>query len=196
MSTQQIFGIEGVILHSVPFQDYDQILTVFTNEIGCVKVIVKDGHRIFSERPAVLGPLMRAAFLLQERRGEIYRCHQFSPIDTYPQVRQELTLLQTACELLQLIRFSQYPGAPSENLYQFLIRCLEQLPHLPPSAQLTTFFRIKIWKHEGIFNPELFSDCEKPTVLQLANCRSFQEFQKIPIAESLHHKIKQLFLLW
>jgi DNA repair protein RecO (recombination protein O) len=34
---------EGIVLHTLSYRDYDQILTVFTREAGVIKLVMRGG---------------------------------------------------------------------------------------------------------------------------------------------------------
>lgn len=186
--------IEGFVLHSMHFQDYDQILKVFSQEMGCLKIIVKNGYRISQNQPCALTSLMKVSFLIEEGRGELYRCRAFTILDSYPKIRENLKQLQVACELLQILHFFQYPGVIAEPLYHLLVFFLEKLPEIAKPEILPTAFRLKIWKHEGILNMDFFSPEEQDVVFHLAHQCSLTALLSISLTDTLKAKIKKLFL--
>ena len=157
---QSFQSTDGIILRVIPFRDYDQILTLFTQGAGMIKVIYKSSR---SKRKGVQGlciPLTRVEVIYQERNSEIFSCHEMALVDSYRTLRQKLTDLEVACDLLQIIAGSQLLGKAAPQLYSLLCFYLERIPQTPNPWVLAMSFRLKLLKHEGVIAfPLICSEC-------------------------------------
>ncbi len=162
---QPFQSTDGIILRVIPFRDYDQILTLFTQDAGMIKVIYK-GSR--SKRRGVQGlciPLTKVEVIYQERNSEIFNCHEMALVDSYHTLRQKLIDLEVACDLLQTIAGSQLLGKAAPQLYALLCFYLERIPQTPNPWILAMSFRLKLLKHEGVIAfPLMCSECGRVLV--------------------------------
>ena len=161
MSSDEFKTAEGILLKVIPFQDYDQILVFFTLEAGLIKVLFR-GSR--SKRRGLLGlcmPLTRVEVIYKEKRGEIYIGCDIALLDSYRSLRKNLTHLNAACDLLQILYRSQWVGKPAPLLYALLKSYLEKIPFTADPQQFTASFRLKVLKHEGVASfPLACTDCQ------------------------------------
>ena len=149
---------EGVILHTLNFQDYDQILTVFSSDLGVEKFFVKGSYRP-SRKVNAPSLLTHCEFVYRQGRGSFLLCNEFSVLNHYLGVRKDFITLQAACDLLRLIQHSQLPGKPAPDLYKLLLKYLDGLSHMPNSGLLVASFHLKIMRHEGVLH--LVDRCQK-----------------------------------
>lgn len=161
MSSAEFKTAEGILLKVIPFQDYDQILVFFTLEAGLIKVLFR-GSR--SKKRGLLGlciPLTRAEVIYKEKRGEIYSGCDIALLDSYRDLRKNLTHLNAACDLLQILYQTQWVGKPAPLLYALLKSYLEKIPFTGHPQQFTASFRLKVLKHEGVASfPIACTDCQ------------------------------------
>lgn len=144
---------EGIVVKVIPFRDYDQILAIFTREAGMIKVLQK-GSR--SKKRGVRGvqglcmPLTRVEIVYKEKKGEIFSCHELAHLGSYQALRHELSHLNAACDLLQVVYQTQLVGKPAPQLFALLKLYLDKMPFISSPCLLTTSFRLKLLKHEGV----------------------------------------------
>lgn len=147
---------EGVILRVIPFRDYDQIITLFTQDIGILKVLFK-GSR--SKRRGVQGiclPLTRVEVVYREKNSEIFACQEMALLESYTGLRKKLNFLNVACDLLQVVAGSQLVGKPAPLLYALLLFYLEKISTISDPWVLAMSFRLKLLKHEGLITYPFF----------------------------------------
>ncbi|WP_068467159.1 DNA repair protein RecO [Candidatus Protochlamydia phocaeensis] len=188
---------EGIILRTIPFRDYDQILVLFTQDAGLIKLLYK-GSR--SKKRGVQGicmPLTRVEVIFKEKKGEIFSCQEISLLDSYRPLRQQLSSLEAGCELLQVLYATQWVGKPSPQLYALLKYYLEKIPAIPYPAILTTSFRLKLLKHEGLLTfPLRCSHCQQPLVSQAYSYQSDLFCLQHHVPGSLYLQQKELDVLY
>lgn len=145
----QTIRIEGLIIQSVKFQDFDQILEIFTTHSGILKLIVKGAFSKKQGKGAMTSPLVRAEFIYLPRKGEIHACREISLLNSHLKLRERLEVLEASIEMLKAIHETQLPNKPAPDLYQLLIRYLEKMPLVSDPYALAASFRLKLLRHEG-----------------------------------------------
>lgn len=154
---------EGVILSTLNFQDYDQILKVFTPEHGVVKFIFKRAQSLKGRQGAILAPLSRAEFHYVKGKGEFHKCREVCMLNPHLSLRQELAWLQAGCELLNIIQQSQLEQKGAPALYKLLISYLEKIPLMADPLVLGASLRLKVLRHDGLYRlGAVCEQCEQP----------------------------------
>lgn len=148
----QIFRTEGIILQTLNFQDYDQILSVFSYDEGLIKLIVKGANRSKQRSGINTTPLSCAEFVYTKGRSEIFKCSEISTINQHLKLRESLPSLDAACDIVQAILLSQFPQTESPDLYRLLRWCLEKIPSMRDPYVMASSFRLKLLLHDGLFN--------------------------------------------
>lgn len=143
-------SVEGIILRVIPFGDYDQIVSLFTEEVGVIKLFFKGCRSKRDGLPGVCMPLTYVQVVYRERqKSELVSCHEMTLVEPYRFLKQDLTHLETACELLKMVEATQLPGKPAPRLFALLLYFLARLPECVDPAVLVYSFRLKLLKHEG-----------------------------------------------
>lgn len=147
----QTYRTEGIILQALNFQDYDQILTVFAPSSGIIKLIVKGAHR-HKKHGTAPSPMTCGEFVYTQGRSEILKCEEFAATHHYPAIRNSISSLEAACDMMQAILDSQLPHTPAPDLYNLLVWSLGKLSFAIDPYALATSFRLKVLKHDGLLN--------------------------------------------
>ena len=142
----------GIVLHSFPFRDYDQILTVFTKDYGLLKLIIKGGRSRRRGMHALLEPLTEAEFIFKIGKSELFSCYDASLVDLHLPIRQSLNTLKSACALIQAIHRSQLPGLPKPKLYALTKLYLERIQTTKNPDILVSSFYLKVLHYEGLLH--------------------------------------------
>ena len=159
----QILQTEGVVLKTIDFRDYDQIMTVFTPERGIVKLIFKKRKPAPGLPSVKIAPLVRAEFVYTETKGDIWKCREISLLNQYLKLRENYGWLETAGHMVQWILTSQVEHKPAPKLYQLMITYLEKIPLTDNLKALEISFIFHLLKQEGLINLDLYcSICQKP----------------------------------
>jgi DNA repair protein RecO (recombination protein O) len=221
--SQTFHSTEGVILRAIPFRDYDQILSIFTADVGLLKVLYK-GKKSKKGGTGICAPLTKVEVVYREKRGEIFSCHEMNPLHSFPSLRKELMFLEVACDLLQVILASQLVGKAAPQLYDLLCFYLKKIPQTPHPWILAASFRLKLLKHDGLVAfPLICRECgqslqnkafirhseswcadhqlggqswessELQLFYRLATSQSYQEICSSPFSLELQHKIITFF---
>lgn len=190
------YRTEGVILQATKYQDFDQIVTLFTPEEGLLRFMVKGALNPKLGKAALTAPLSRAEFIYARGRSELYSCREISMLNSHLNLRESELMLEAAFDLLQAIRATQMPQKGAPELYRLLLIYLEKLPLIPDPKVVSTSFRLKTLRHEGLLNLDeiSFSEEERELLTILANARSFASLSELRVTPGLCQKVRQLFL--
>lgn len=192
--SEEIKSIEGVILRSMSYRDYDQILTLFTPDQGILKFIYKGNKRKRAARGS-LNPLTRVEITYKEGRGDLYPCEEIILVDSYLSLRKQLASLEAACDLLAAVSFSQWVGKTAPPIYHLLTFYLAKMPLVQDPWVLAASFRLKILKYEGVLDPNLsldepfFDEGDQGLLKELTNCRHFQVLIEKKLPEGFAAKV-------
>lgn len=143
---------EGLILRSIPFKDYDQILTLYTSDYGLLSAIVKAARSQRRNLSSAISPLNRVEIVFRPGKQELHSCKEISVLNHHLFLRENSQHLRAACELAQAIRTSQVPEKPSSDLYLLMQKIIERIPHSSSVSTLVTAFRLKIIHHDGLLH--------------------------------------------
>lgn len=143
---------EGIILHSLNYGDHDQIVTVFSNDQGVLKFIVKRAQSKKNSNGALTAPLTKAEFIFTRGRGEIFKCSEISSINQHLQLRSSWEHLSSAGDMAKAILETQMPQKPAPTLYSLMQRYLDKIPASTDPKAMSSSFRLKILSHDGLFH--------------------------------------------
>jgi DNA repair protein RecO (recombination protein O) len=179
---------EGVVLKRIPFQEHDLILTLFSQDQGIIKCIAKGANRPKCRYAALLDPLTRLEFLYREGRGELWKCSEMTALNHRLALRQNFAQLTAACDMGKALLTSQLLYAPAAELYALFNAYLEHLPLFQEPDVLALSFRLKLLRHEGIW--EQGTDA---LLRELAFCRHFSEIERVVLPPHFREKVESLF---
>lgn len=163
--TREIITVEGVILKSLKFKEYDRILTLYTKNEGLIKLYVKLSKRSLSSRLSLLTPFTTAEFQVSKGNSDFFRFHDGSLLDQRLFLRGKLEYLQIATQFIELTCQTQWPDQASPPLYLLLNSFLSLIPKVEEPKKLLTLFYLKLLKHEGVLQISHFcSECNKKLV--------------------------------
>ncbi|MCH9625767.1 MAG: DNA repair protein RecO [Chlamydiales bacterium] len=213
---QEPLRAEAVVLHALPFKEYDRILTLFTPE-GLLKFFVKGKKRHYLQQVALTSPLTQAEFHYTLGKKNLHRFHGGSIITQHLKIRDSYEALMAAHHIMHSLQTSQMPDKPAPKLYHLLIFFLHHLPLSINPETLTSAFLLKVLRHDGLLqlhtpiqdiyryggecylNKErpngalLFTEKEETWLVELTLSRSLTHLSSFKIPQEFHHKIETLF---
>lgn len=192
----ELKNTEGIILNVIPYQNFDQILTLFTPERGLLKFFCKKS-KTKSQRFA---PLTKVEVIYIEKKSELFVCEEINPIQSYLNLRNNLSHLQASCDLLRDVYSTQFVDKPAPLLYQLLNFYLDKISVIQDPYVLSLSFKLKILKHEGIFDWEANSYTEfAPEEIELLNLlahtQSYQPLSQVVLPNNFREKVEKLFYI-
>ncbi|MDR2539564.1 MAG: DNA repair protein RecO [Chlamydiales bacterium] len=213
---------EGIVLRSLPYQDKNRIVTIFTHCYGVLQFIMKGISAKRMDKLALSSLLCQGEYLFYRGKSNLMHFVDGSVLNEHLQLRTKMQHIQAAANLVQIILTSQLPHKPAPKVYQFFYKCLRAIPYFEDTTILTNSFCIKLLKQEGLLALQPFcSQCEIEamalhqgecfcnfhapklsfrfsqdqwnTLLTLAYATTFSQLQNLSLSEDLHEKINQIF---
>lgn len=187
---------EGIVIRTLPFKDYDGILSLFTQDEGLIKLVVKGAFNSKNGKGSLTTPLSLVETIYTKGRSELYSCREIAMLNPHHNLRQNLATLEAACEMVHVIEATQLPGKVVPELYQLFLTYLKRLPEACDPACISTSFYLKTLNHEGLLSSNnLFkmSAEERQLIEVLTLCRDFSLLSKLTVEPSLAVQVKEFF---
>lgn len=187
---------EGVIIRGIPFKDYDCILSLFTPNDGLIKLFVKGAYHSKNGKGSLIAPLSQIEAVYTKKQSELLNCYEIAMVNPHHHVRQNLSMLEAACEMLKAIESTQLPAKAAPDLYRLFLIYLKKLPEASDPTCISSSFHLKTLSHEGLLaSNALFKMAaeERELIEVLALCRDFSLLSKLTIDPALASQVKQLF---
>lgn len=153
-----LYRSEGIILSSLKFRDYDEIITLFSKEEGLIKLIVKKSYTKKEGYGSKTGPFIQAEFIYSKGKSEIFSCQEVSVLNYNLSLRNRYLNLQAAAAMANAIIQSQCALKPAPLLYKLFTTYLNAIDSFPQPDTLALSFGLKLLRHEGIF--DIASHCQ------------------------------------
>lgn len=144
------FKTEGIILKRKNFGEADRILTVFTLQKGKISVLAKGVRRITSRRAGNVELLNRVSMYLHQGKG-LPILTEAESLDTYPKLKQDLTLSTYAYHILELVDRLTAENQENRILYEYFLEVLKRLSKNPRQI-LVRAFEVKILSNLGFLS--------------------------------------------
>ena len=164
MARERSIRTEGVILRHSDFGEADRLLTVFTRNLGKVRVIAKGVRKAKSRKAGHVQPFSRVQMQLARGR-DLWILTQAEASEIFSNLREDLALLGYASYLTELLDRFTYEEGEHRALYALLTRSLTRLNRgdLPDLA--ARYYEIRLLDLVG-FRPQLFACARCSTEIQ------------------------------
>lgn len=164
--------VRAIVLHAFPLRDRDEIVRLFSRELGRLSLIAKrkKGEAL------LLRPLSEGEFIFKRGKGELHRLIDGSLLNGHLDLRKNFATLKAAGELLSTILLSQHDEKPAPSLFDLFAAYLAHLPVSANPSLLVASFKLKVLKHEGLIAKTPvppFSQKEWSALQSLIESRSF-----------------------
>lgn len=190
--------MEGIILDSIPFEDYHRIITFYTPEKGVLKIFIKNASK-FAAKFSFLKPLCKVDLIINPGKKELYYLQEGHFIKNFLASINHFEQIEIGGMLIKSLLATQYNNRASKEVYLLFEMFLSALSIVKNPENLLRCFQIKTLCHEGLFNNEevessiLFSKEEKEQLLVLEKVKSLSELDEMNISKTLGLKIQALF---
>ncbi len=210
---------EGIVLHTLPYQENSLIGSVLTKE-GVLSFISNKNKK----NAGIISPLCLGSFELTKKPSStLYKIKSFHISNQFLGIRKSYAHLQSAFQILKTLKDSQLAETPSPHLFNLTKCYLEKLGEFENPCVLKTSFFIKFLNHEGClrfnlqcshcnqnsiskismgdffcsscFTPQAieFSPEELKIFFTLGLSRSFSELKKIQLDTTTEEKINGMY---
>jgi len=169
---------QGFILHTFPFEDYHQIISLFTRDEGVIKAVYK--YALNGKKSAAT-PLTLVETTVREGRSDLYQCAELTLMNHLSGLRERYPILSAAGRMVESLQQVVLPRHPLPALFDLFSVYLHALCLDPVPERLAASFRLKLLKHEGLLDPMALSD----PLLVLAYSLSLKEIALVPWEEAL-----------
>lgn len=146
--------VEAVVLRHADWGEADRMLTLFTRELGKLRVVAKGVRRLRSRKAGHLEPFTRSALMLARGR-EIWIVTQADTLDAYLPLHDDLERTAYAAYVTELLDRFTYEEGENASLYRLFVEALERVATLDDPIPAIRYYEIRLLDLLG-FRPELF----------------------------------------
>ncbi len=151
---QRSFRVEAIVLRHTNWGEADRLLTLFSLEIGKIRVVAKGVRKPRSRKAGHLEPYTRSTIQLARGR-EILIVTQAEMLDAYTPLHDDLVLMTYAAYVVELLDRFTYEEGENRALYRLLSETLSRLC-LPGNPEIVVrHYEMRLLDLLG-FRPRLF----------------------------------------
>ncbi|MGI6550023.1 MAG: DNA repair protein RecO [Syntrophomonadales bacterium] len=152
---------EALVLKSFDLRETDQILTLFSRELGKISVVAKGVKKPQSTLRGLVQPFCCSQFYIT-RSGEMYLITQGRLSEFFGNIREDLDKTLQAVYILELLDKSTVERDPNPALLNLALQVLRYIENNPVSSVSLRYFELKLLGVVG-FAPVLdrCSNCSK-----------------------------------
>jgi DNA repair protein RecO (recombination protein O) len=161
MSTKErSLRVEGVVLKHINWGETDRLVTIFTRELGKVRVVAKGIRKPRSRKAGHLEPFTRSKLQLARGR-DLFILTQAEAIETHFEIKNDLVKLGYASYIIELLTSFTYEEEDNWNLYRLLVNTLSRLEKGGDPILIVRYYEIRLLDLVG-YRPKLFTcaNCE------------------------------------
>lgn len=145
--------VEAVVLRHTDWGEADRLLTIFTRELGKVRVVAKGVRRLRSRKAGHLEPFTRSALMLARGR-DIWIVTQADTLDAYLPLGESLERTAYAAYIAELLDRFTYEEGENSSLYRLFVEALERVATLEDPVPAIRYYEVRLLDLLG-FRPEL-----------------------------------------
>ena len=150
---------KAIVIKSIKWAETSKIVTLYTREYGCIKVIAKGSRRMRSEYAGSLEPLNVLETLIYiSAKRELQTLGQVSLVNSFPGLRNNLEKMAYALAILELIQIFIHYHEKEQIFFDFIYQLLDDLQKTKKPEIILWYFILKIASYLG-FKPE-FTFCK------------------------------------
>lgn len=144
----------AITLKSRKWGEADRIVTFFTLRHGKLRGVARGARRIKSRFGSALEPFVHCDLNLFEKRSDpLYRITQVDIRETFPALREDLTLMSAAARMVNLVSAVTAEGDPGPRIFETLVGGLRALQGTHDPALTVLLFQIRLLGQTG-FRPQ------------------------------------------
>jgi DNA repair protein RecO (recombination protein O) len=157
--------VDAVVLRHSDYGEADRLLTVFTRQMGKLRVVAKGARKIASRKAGHIEPFTHVKLQLAKGR-DMFLVTQADTVDAYLSLRDDLTLTTQAVYVLELLdRFAFEDGSESPATFKLLTETLSRLAAQADIWTVLRYYEMRLLDHVG-FRPQLFECANCGTTIQ------------------------------
>lgn len=190
--------MEGIILHSIPFEDNHRIITFFCQEEGIIKVFVYNAGKQMAKF-SYLKTLSKVNLTLTKGKKELYYLQEGQFIKSFIENPKNFREIQIAMALTSALLTATFTHQATKAVYFLFEAFLTANSYFKKPENLLRTFQIKMLIHEGVLNlshlPKYphFLEQEEKILSNMNELRHIAQIDDLEIPLPLGLKIETLF---
>ncbi len=153
MPKLRIYTTESIILRSIPLGEADRLLTLFSPNLGKLKVTARGARRITSKLGGHIDPLTCSSLTIVNGKT-IDTITSADTLDAFLPLKNSLNLISEGLYLAELVDSLNPLEAPNLATYNLLLLGLKQFSNTSSPILLRHYLEVHLLKSSG-FLPEL-----------------------------------------
>jgi DNA repair protein RecO (recombination protein O) len=154
------FRVDAVVLRHSDYGEADRLLTLYTRQLGKIRVIAKGARKIASRKAGHIEPFTHVRMQLSRGRDMLILT-QADTVDAYLPIRDDLILTGQASYVMELLdRFTYEDETEAPSTFRLLTDTLSRLASKADVWLVTRYYEIRLLDHLGF----------RPQLVECANC--------------------------
>ena len=180
------FKLEGIILKRRNFGEADRILTIFTQNLGKIKVKAPGVRRILSRRSPHIEPLNLSMLTLYKSSSASFPIlTEAAPLERFSFIKKDLKLIGFAYYLCELVSSLCPQNQENRDVFFLLKNTLFQLSKGNNSSTLVSYFEKELLRSLGFWREaELLKDQDSKEVIENLLERKLNTLRILPLFTS------------
>ncbi len=182
--------VQGIILKRTNFGEADRVITVLTDRLGKITVIARGVRKITSRRAGNVELLNFVKLSLFKGKG--YTLTEAEAIETFPKIKENLTLSSTAFHVIELIDRLIVEDQSNPQVFDLVLATLKILEKNPRQLFIRAY-EVKLLRLLGFWSADMVTGIDQSLGLLLQNLEdeSWAEIAKMNITESEAEALEQ-----
>jgi DNA repair protein RecO (recombination protein O) len=152
--------VDAVVLRHSDYGEADRLLTIYTRQLGKMRVIAKGARKIASRKAGHIEPFTHVRLQLAKGR-EMFIVTQADTVDAYLSLREDLILTSQASYVMELLdRFTYEDETENSSTFRLLTDTLSRLASFSDVWLVTRYYEMRLLDHLGF----------RPQLVECANC--------------------------
>jgi len=149
------FRVDAVVLRHSNYGEADRLLTLYTRQLGKLRVIAKGARKIASRKAGHIEPFTHVKMQLAKGR-DMFLLTQADTVDAYLPLREDLILTSQASYVMELLdRFTYENDTENASTFRLLTDTLARLASKDDAWLVIRYYEMRLLDYMG-FRPQLF----------------------------------------
>lgn len=167
-----LYQSPALVLHTYKLGDTDQIVVLFTQDFGKLRVVVRRSQNPRRHVAGYYQPLLLLNAIVYGRPGQaLYRMHSVDLMQAFRPLHDDFALLRCGLYITELLDVATQEQAPAPDLFTLAHATLCQLMQTASPPMLLRVFELRLMVALG-YTPQLVH-CVQCTRLLTAEARAF-----------------------
>lgn len=142
MSSIKSSLVEGIVIHTTNYKDYDKIVTIFTRDVGKIQFLAKGVRKITSKNRSSIDIFTYGEYLLSKGRA-YYLLNQGKVQKSYSYLRRDLVKTAVAMTINMFLLDVIFENNPQNEIFLLYNWTLKHLENSKDPKMLFRYFIVK-----------------------------------------------------